>query len=93
MIFFVPDMDDYRDGVRGVYFDLSEIAPGPVVYTQAGVSAALLELDQRREKYAELYEAWVQKFNHHDDGHSAERMIPQCSTTASSATGWRPPSR
>ena len=77
MIFFVPDMDDYRDSMRGVYFDLSEIAPGPVLYTQADVSAALLELDQQREKYAELYEAWVQKFNHHDDGHAAERIVRQ----------------
>ena len=37
MIFFVPDMDDYRDSTRGVYFDLSEVAPGPVLATQAEV--------------------------------------------------------
>ncbi|MFL6064859.1 MAG: CDP-glycerol glycerophosphotransferase family protein [Friedmanniella sp.] len=77
MIFFVPDMDDYRDSVRGVYFDLSEVAPGPVLYTQDEVTVALRELDQQREKYAELYEAWVQRFNHHDDGHAAERIVRQ----------------
>jgi CDP-glycerol glycerophosphotransferase len=77
MIFFVPDMDDYRDSARGVYFDLSEVAPGPVLYTQDDVSAALLDLDSQQEKYAELYEAWVQRFNHHDDGHAAERIVQQ----------------
>jgi CDP-glycerol glycerophosphotransferase (TagB/SpsB family) len=77
MIFFVPDMDDYRDSTRGVYFDLSEVAPGPVLYTQDEVSAALRDLDGQQEKYAELYEAWVQRFNHHDDGHAAERIVQQ----------------
>jgi CDP-glycerol glycerophosphotransferase (TagB/SpsB family) len=77
MIFFVPDMDDYRDSIRGVYFDLSELAPGPVLYTQDDVRAALQDLDSQQEKYAELYEAWVQRFNHHDDGHAAERIVQQ----------------
>jgi CDP-glycerol glycerophosphotransferase len=77
MVFFVPDMDDYRDSTRGVYFDLSEIAPGPVVHTQDEVLVALRELDAQREKYADLYEAWVQRFNHHDDGHAAERIVQQ----------------
>jgi CDP-glycerol glycerophosphotransferase len=77
MIFFVPDMDDYRDSARGVYFDLSEVAPGPVLYTQDDVSAALRDLESQQEKYAELYEAWVQRFNHHDDGHAAERIVQQ----------------
>jgi len=88
MIFFVPDMDDYRDSIRGVYFDLSEIAPGPVLYTQDEVSAALRELDQQREKYAELYEAWVQRFNHHDDGHAAERIVRQL---LAARKEWPPP--
>jgi CDP-glycerol glycerophosphotransferase (TagB/SpsB family) len=77
MIFFVPDLDDYRDSVRGVYFDLSEVAPGPVLYTQDDVRAALQDLSSQQEKYAELYEAWVQRFNHHDDGHAAERIVQQ----------------
>ena len=81
MIFFVPDMDDYRDSLRGVYFDLSEVAPGPVLYHQDEVSAALLELDQHPERYAELYETWVRRFNQHDDGHSAERVVQQLLTT------------
>lgn len=77
MIFFVPDMDDYRDSSRGVYFDLSEVAPGPVLDTQEAVTAALLELDTQPARYATLYDAWVQRFNHHDDGHAAERIVTQ----------------
>ena len=77
MIFFVPDMDAYRDSLRGVYFDLSEVAPGPVLDDQDDVAAAVLALDQAGERYAELYERWVERFNHHDDGRSAERVTAQ----------------
>ncbi|GAB2583803.1 CDP-glycerol glycerophosphotransferase family protein [Microlunatus antarcticus] len=75
MIFYVPDMDDYRDSLRGVYFDLSEVAPGPVLFTQDDVTTAVRELDQAGERYATLYDAWVERFNHHDDGRSAERVV------------------
>ena len=74
MIFFVPDMDAYRDSLRGVYFDLSEVAPGPVLADQDGVTEAVLALDRAGERYAEPYERWVERFNHHDDGRSAERV-------------------
>ncbi|HEY0239434.1 MAG TPA: CDP-glycerol glycerophosphotransferase family protein [Friedmanniella sp.] len=75
MIFYVPDMDDYRDSLRGVYFDLSEVAPGPVLSTQEEVTVAVRQLDRAGEHYAAAYEAWVERFNHHDDGHSAERVV------------------
>ena len=75
MIFYVPDMDDYRDSLRGVYFDLSEVAPGPVLSTQEEVTAAIRDLANAGDRYASAYEAWVERFNHHDDGHSAERVV------------------
>ncbi|ANS78712.1 CDP-glycerol:poly(glycerophosphate) glycerophosphotransferase [Serinicoccus hydrothermalis] len=74
MIFYVPDLDEYRDDVRGVYFDLGEEAPGPVVATQDEVVAAIREMDDT-QRYAERYARWVERFNHLDDGHSAERVV------------------
>lgn len=75
MIFFVPDMDDYRDSLRGVYFDLSEVAPGPVLARQDEVLDAVRAIDSSRPDYAERYRSWRERFNPHDDGHSAERVI------------------
>lgn len=75
MIFFVPDMDDYRDSVRGVYFDLSEVAPGPVVATQAEVVDALRSMGEDTDRYAERYTAWRERFNALDDGGSAARTV------------------
>lgn len=75
MVFFVPDLAQYRDQTRGVYFDLEELAPGPVVSTHEAVVAAIRSMDADAPAYAERYAAWQQKFNAHDDGHSAERVI------------------
>ncbi len=84
MIFFVPDLDDYRDSVRGVYFDLSTQAPGPVVFTQDEVLDAVRAIEKDRDGYAERYRAWQEKYNPHDDGQSARRVIDRLFT----AVGW-----
>ncbi|MGC3953763.1 MAG: CDP-glycerol glycerophosphotransferase family protein [Propionicimonas sp.] len=75
MIFFTPDLDKYRDMTRGVYFDLEELAPGPVAFTQAEVMTAIRNLAEDVPRYAERYAAWRERFNAHDDGHVAERVV------------------
>ena len=76
MIFFTPDLDEYTDPkVRGVYFDLEEISPGPVVRTSEDVVDLLGSIDTWAPTYEERYEAWCARFNHADDGHAAERAV------------------
>lgn len=75
MLFFVPDIEEYRDSLRGVYFDLAPVAPGPLLSTQDEVGAAILAMQAEAPRYAEAYRAWQQRFNPYDDGHSAERVI------------------
>ncbi|MCA0250808.1 MAG: CDP-glycerol glycerophosphotransferase family protein [Actinobacteria bacterium] len=75
MIFFTPDLEAYRDQTRGVYFDLAELAPGPVAFTQAEVLTAIGAMAGDAERYAARYAAWQERFNAHDDGHSSERVI------------------
>lgn len=75
MVFFVPDLAEYRDVVRGVYFDLEDAAPGPVVMTQDAVIAAIESAHTDEPTYAAKYAAWRQRFNPWDDGHSGERVL------------------
>ena len=76
MIFFTPDLDQYTDPkVRGVYFDLEEISPGPVVRTSDKVVDLLGSIDTWAPTYDERYEAWCARFNHADDGQAAERAV------------------
>jgi CDP-glycerol glycerophosphotransferase (TagB/SpsB family) len=77
MVFFVPDLEDYRDRRRGVYFDLGETAPGPLLTTTEEVAEVLRDLDPAAYEaaYGERYDAWVARFNPHDDGHAAARVV------------------
>jgi CDP-glycerol glycerophosphotransferase (TagB/SpsB family) len=75
MIFFTPDMDEYRDQLRGVYLDLEQVGPGPVVSTQDEVLAALRDLDQVAATFAVRYAKWQADYTPWDDGGSSARVL------------------
>ncbi len=74
ILLFAPDLDRYRDSVRGMYFDYEDWAPGPVSTTQDGLAAGLVDLEGVAAKYDERYRGFVQRFCPHEDGHAAERV-------------------
>jgi CDP-glycerol glycerophosphotransferase len=75
LYFYTPDLDRYRDELRGFYFDLLAVSPGPVTQTAAELIEHLRSPERAREKYAHRYAAWSARFNTHDDGHAAERVV------------------
>jgi len=74
LIFFAYDLESYRDSLRGFYFDLEPLAPGPILQTSEQVIAALGDLEAVREHYREPYAAFQRQFAHLDDGHAADRL-------------------
>ncbi len=75
MVFFVPDLEQYRDEVRGFYFDLASRAPGPLVSTTAECVAAVLGAADAVPRWAGRYAAWRAEFNPLDDGLAAARVV------------------
>lgn len=73
MFFFTPDLEHYREQLRGFYFDLLAAAPGPVTGDPAEL-ARLITITQASE-FGERYEAWQERFNPLDDGHAAARVV------------------
>lgn len=71
MYFFAYDLENYRDALRGFYFDFEEEAPGPVVTTTDGLIAAIAA----GEACGERRERFCAKYNPYDDGHAAEKVI------------------
>jgi CDP-glycerol glycerophosphotransferase len=74
LLFFAYDLASYRDTLRGFYFDLEPLAPGPVLSTSDQVVAALGDLDGVRATYRERYAEFQRLFAHLDDGHAGERL-------------------
>jgi CDP-glycerol glycerophosphotransferase (TagB/SpsB family) len=76
MLFYTPDIEEYTDPkVRGAYFDLEEVAPGPVVRTTPEVVDLLRTIDAWAPTFTERYAAWQNRFNHHDDGRASARAV------------------
>jgi CDP-glycerol glycerophosphotransferase len=46
-----------------------------VLATQEEVVDAIRTIDADRVRFADRYREWQQRFNPHDDGHVAERII------------------
>jgi CDP-glycerol glycerophosphotransferase len=73
LYFYVPDLDHYRDEVRGFYFDLLDTAPGPVLTDPDRLAASILHPDPAA--YEARYAAWRERFNPRDDGHAGNRVV------------------
>ncbi len=74
IILFAPDLDRYRDTVRGLYFDYEEWAPGPVTTTQEQLASALADLHGHDLAWGERHSAFVQRFCPHEDGLAGQRV-------------------
>ncbi|MGH1563801.1 CDP-glycerol glycerophosphotransferase family protein [Mumia sp. DW29H23] len=75
IVFFTPDLDDYGGDLRGFYFPLEEVAPGPVLRSSEDVADALADLPALREDYRAAYTAWQERFVPMDDGGATSRVV------------------
>jgi len=75
MFFYTPDLEHYGEQLRGFYFDLLEVAPGPVVQSANELVGLVANRQALAVEYADRYTAWRERFNPHDDGHAAERIV------------------
>jgi CDP-glycerol glycerophosphotransferase len=75
MLFFTYDLADYRDRLRGFYFDFEKEAPGPLLETSDALIDALGSVDAATAPYADAYHGFVDRFCSLEDGKAAARVI------------------
>jgi CDP-glycerol glycerophosphotransferase len=75
IVFFTYDLDEYRDQVRGFYFDLEAEAPGPVCRTAYDVVQAVHAIDGEHAAHASRYVRFRERFCPFDDGRAAARVV------------------
>lgn len=75
MLFYVYDLEDYRDTLHGFYFNMEEGCPGPMLTTNEQVIDALKNIDRISEEYRDRYEKFCEEFCSLDDGRAAERVV------------------
>ena len=83
IILFAPDLDRYRDRVRGLYFDYEDWAPGPVTATTEELASALSAIDRFDRDWADRYDAFVRRFCPHEDGRAGARVVAKLTSVLS----------
>jgi CDP-glycerol glycerophosphotransferase len=77
MIFFVYDIESYRDKLRGFYFDFEKEAPGPLVKKTEEVIAEVRQIEKSSPKLPESFESFYQKFCYLEDGKASQRVVEE----------------
>jgi len=75
MLFYVYDIDEYRDVLRGFYFDIEKEAPGPLVYSTEEIIEKVNKLKNNDESINEAINRFYKKFCYLDDGEATKRVV------------------
>jgi CDP-glycerol glycerophosphotransferase len=87
LLFFTYDLHHYRDELRGFYFDLAEIAPGPLLSTSEELVGAIAGVDALAAEHADRYVRFRETFCSLEDGHATDRVLDLLVPPGGTATG------
>ena len=76
ILFYMYDLEAYRDDIRGFYLDLKEL-PGPILKTEEEIIDNVKKHISGTEFYNETYKKFNQRFNYLDDGNAAKRVLQE----------------
>lgn len=74
IIFYMYDLDEYKNKMRDFYIDLEEL-PGPIIEKEEELINEIKNYS--KDKYEKKYKEFNNKFNYLDDGNSSNRVIEQ----------------
>lgn len=81
MLFYMYDLEEYEEGIRGFYFDIDEI-PGPKIRTEDELIkqiSALSEGDNYGEswfrEHGRVFDRFIAKFAYLEDGEASRRIV------------------
>lgn len=75
MLFFTYDLEHYRDTLRGLYFDITTRAPGPLLETSEDLVKAIRGIDVVASEYRQKYARFVRDFCEPGDGLATARVV------------------
>ena len=75
IVLLAPDLEEYQQGARGLYVDLADDPPGPLVSTTAEVLAVLDALPDRADAFGDARKRTRETYGALEDGHAAQRLL------------------
>lgn len=75
IIFFMYDLERYRDQLRGFYMDIEKDAPGPIVQTEQELFDAIHAVEHTNFQLTDTFSAFKERFSLLEDGQATERVV------------------
>lgn len=75
ILFYMYDLEKYRDVLRGFYLDIEKEVPGPILLTDDEVISSIKNIDEVSKEYKDRYDAFWQRFCSLDDGNASKRIV------------------
>lgn len=73
IIFYMYDLKEYQEDIRGFYIDLKEL-PGNIIENEKDLVKEINKLSEHFE-YDERYKKFTEKFNSLEDGNATKRVL------------------
>ena len=77
MLFYVYDLEDYRDTLRGFNFDFEAEAPGPLLKSSEEVIEAVANLETIQAKFAPKLERFRSKYCQFENGTACKQIFEE----------------
>lgn len=77
MLFYVYDIDTYRDQLRGFYIDFEKEAPGPLVKSTESLVEEIKKIENNSAPKLESIEKFHERFCALEDGGASERVVKE----------------
>lgn len=77
MIFYVYDIDEYEDLLRGFYFNFKEKAPGPLVENTKEIIQEIKLIHKFGFKPSRNFEDFYKKYCYLEDGYATQRVVDE----------------
>ena len=77
IIFYMYDIEEYRDVLRGFYFDIERAAPGPIAKNMSELLDVIEKFNQQGEfpDYFDSYQAFYEQYCYLESGNSTKKVV------------------
>ena len=77
ILFYMYDLELYKEKIRDFYIDLEEL-PGPIVQTDKELIKTIKNIKDIENQYSNKYKEFNNKYNYLDKGKSSSAVVKEC---------------
>lgn len=75
ILFYMYDMEEYKENLRGFYLNIYEDLPGPIITDEYELLSIIKGIYKENNLFNEIIDKFNDRFNYLEDGNSTKRVI------------------